>query len=162
MQLVTHEIFIRPFNSDDADAMAALFKASVLELGRRFYNHAQVIAWAARGPSPERIKARNKQGLHTWVAVNANIEILAYGELESDGHIDQLYARPDVAGMGVVSKLYDELERVARDLELNRLYTEASEGARRFFFKKDFTEIGRKDFKIGGVSIHNYEMEKQL
>ena len=156
------DMSIRPFSSDDADAMAVLFKSSVLELGRHFYNDEQVRAWAARGPIPEGIRARNKNGLRTLVAVNAGNAVVAYAELEEDGHIDQVYARPDVAGKGVVSKLYDELESLARENGLNRLYTEASEGARRFFIKKDFVETERRTFEIEGVSIHNFAMEKWL
>lgn len=142
--------------------MSALFKASVLELGRHFYTREQVVAWAARGPSPQRIIARNQLGLWTLIAENDEGEILAYGELEADGHIDQVYARPDSGGKGIVSKLYDELEKLARKNGLNKLHTEASEGARRFFLKKNFVEICRKDFQIEGVSIHNFAMEKEL
>lgn len=142
--------------------MSTLFKASVLELGKYFYSQEQVIAWAARGPSPEKIRARNQGGLWTLIAENAQGEILAFAELEADGHIDQVYARPDAAGQGIVSNLYDALETQAREAGLNRLYTEASEGARRFFLKKNFMEIGRREFQIEGVSIHNYAMEKGL
>jgi len=144
------------------EEMSALFRASVLELGRRFYTDEQVIAWAARGPSPEKIITRNLSGLHTLITESAGNEILAYAELEPNGHIDQVYARPDAAGTGVVSKLYDELEAKARKLKLGKLYTEASEGARRFFLKKKFVDLGRRDFKIEDVAIHNYGMEKKL
>lgn len=159
---MTQDVIIRAFTPDDAEEMSALFKASVLKLGTRFYTCDQVTAWAERGPSPQKIVTRNKEGLRTLVAQNTEGEILAYAELEADGHIDQVYARPDAAGKGVVSNLYDELETTARKLNLSKLYTEASEGARRFFRKKNFIEIGRRDFEIDGVVIHNFAMEKEL
>jgi hypothetical protein len=43
-----------------------------------------------------------------------------------------------------------------------RLYTEASEPARRFFAKRGFVEVSRNDFEIVGVPIHNFRMEKSL
>jgi putative acetyltransferase len=88
--------------------------------------------------------------------------LLAFGDLEADGHIDFLYAAPQAAGTGIVSVLFDALEVAARAQGAARLYTEASEAARRFFLKKDFTLLHRRDFKVGEVSMHNYAMEKQL
>ena len=152
----------RFYKPSDADQIAELFQRSVLELGPRFYSDAQVAAWAARGPSPDRVRARNADGLITFVKVNANDRIMAYAELETDGHIDQVYAHPDVAGQGVVSALMEELESHGCDMGLRELYTEASEGARPLFLKKGFVDEGRRDFEIGGVSIHNYAMRKAL
>lgn len=123
----------RLFKADDAAQISELFQRSVLELGPRFYSDAQVEAWAARGPSPDRVRARNADGLITFVKVDANDRVMAYAELETVGHIDQLYAHPDVAGQGFVSTLMDDLETHARDMGLRELYSEASEGARPLF-----------------------------
>ena len=82
--------------------------------------------------------------------------------LNTHGHIDHVYCRPSVAGTGLVSSLYDHLETHAVQLGLKKLYTEASEGARRFFLKKGFMDQGRIDFDIDGVPIHNYNMDKLI
>lgn len=97
-----------------------------------------------------------------FVATDECDEPLAYGDLEADGHIDHLFCRPDVAGTGVTSALYDRLENIGRDLGLQLLYVEASEPARRFFERKGFTALMRREFPIRGVLIHNYYMEKRL
>jgi putative acetyltransferase len=39
---------------------------------------------------------------------------------------------------------------------------EASEPARRFFLKRGYAVLERRDFEIGGVPIHNYAMERRL
>ncbi len=153
---------VRRFKPEDAHHISSLFKRSVLELGRRFYSQKQVMSWAVRGPAVKDILARNEDGRLTFVSVNNSDHVMAYAELEADGHIDHVYALPEVAGTGVVSLLYDELERQARLLGIQLLYTVASEGARRFFLKKGFTDHGRRDFDIEGVSIHNYHMDKTL
>jgi len=41
-----------------------------------------------------------------------------------------------------------------------RLYTEASELARRLFARKGFTVLKRQDLVVNGVAMHNYAMEK--
>lgn len=155
-------MLIRYFQKDDAVQIANVFKRSVLELGPFFYSNEQVVAWAARGPTKDSILTRNAGGLTTVVSVNEAGDIEAYGELEQDGHIDQLYAVPEARGTNVIPHIYDRIELLARERNHDRLYTEASEGARRFFLKKGFIDRGRRDFEIEGITIHNYAMDKAL
>lgn len=88
--------------------------------------------------------------------------MVGYGDLESDGHIDHLYCRPEAAGTGVAATLLEELITRARDSGIERLYVEASELARGLFERRGFTVLHRRDFDVRGVAIHNYAMEKQL
>ena len=153
---------IRAFQPSDAQQIADLFQRSVIELGRKFYTQEQVEAWAARGPTAQSVISRNAAHRLTFVYTISSGDVAAYAELEPDGHIDQVYALPEIAGTGTVSALYDHVENKAEKLGIKKLYTEASESARRFFLKKNFVEYGRRDFEIEGVSIHNYSMEKIL
>jgi putative acetyltransferase len=54
------------------------------------------------------------------------------------------------------------LEAEAQQRGLTRLYSEASEAARRFFLKQGFTVTARRDFAVSGVAIHNYAVQKRL
>ncbi len=152
----------RLFRPEDAAQIEQVFQASVTQLGPRFYSEAQVKAWAAHGPNVSQILDRNKDGRITFVATDIKQEVLAYGELEPDGHIEHLYARPDAAARDIVSALYDRLEVNAKELGIQTLYTEASEAARRFFLKKEYVDQGRQDFVIQNISIYNYAMTKSL
>lgn len=153
---------IRPFRNADAEPLSALYRRSVETVGPRGYAPEQVAAWASMSPSPERLRALAGDGRTTLVAVDAADEPLAFGDLEADGHIHFLYCAPEAAGTGIVAGLYAGLERRARDAGMARLYSEASEAARRFFLKQGFTVLARRDFEIGGVPIHNYAVEKRL
>ena len=62
----------------------------------------------------------------------------------------------------MASLLYQALEAAARAREMPRLYSEASEAARRFFLKRGFVELSRRQMEIGGVAIHNFAVEKVL
>ena len=152
---------IRTFQPEDAVALSALFYRSVTHLGRRAYSAAQVAAWAARTPTPGRMHQLGRDGRLVLVAVVGQ-RIVAYGDLEQRGHIDHLYAAPEVAGKGLTSHLYDCLEKAAREQGIDQLFTEASELAKPFFTRKGFTLQKRRDFEIMGVAIHNYSMIKQL
>jgi putative acetyltransferase len=153
---------IRPYEASDASHLSALYRRSVETIGPRDYSAAQVAAWASRCPSPERIGALANDGRCMLVAVDATDAPLAFGDLEPDGHIHFLYCAPEVAGTGAASALYEALESRARELGIDRLYAEASEAARRFFLRKGFTVVRRRDFDIDGVPIHNYAVEKRL
>jgi putative acetyltransferase len=152
---------IRRFRPADAQALADLYHASVHQVGIRDYSAAQVEVWspAPRSPAAYVAHAANRVFL---VAVNDAGEPIGYGDLEPDGHIDHLYCRPDHVGTGVGALLYAALEAVARAANIDFLFVEASEAARRLFERRGFQVEHRRDSDIDGVSIHNYRMTKRL
>jgi len=153
---------VRPYKPDDAPALVALFHAAVHEIARLYYSRAQVNAWAPAVPEVAQFQARAADGRTLLVAVDEEDVPLAYVDLEEDGHIDHLFCRPEFAGTGVAAMLYAALESAARARGIGLVYVEASEPARHFFAKQDFRLIGRRDFEIAGVAIHNFEMEKKI
>jgi 8-oxo-dGTP pyrophosphatase MutT (NUDIX family) len=153
---------VRPFRPDDAPALARLFHDAVHGIAAHHYTPAQVAAWAPAVPDPARFLARAADGRTLLVAEAADGTPLAYGDVEADGHIDHLFCRPDAAGAGIAARLYDALEAAARGRGIARLHTEASEPARRFFERRGFDLLHRRDFELAGVPIHNYAMAKRL
>jgi putative acetyltransferase len=153
---------IRLYRDGDAPALARIFYDSVRQAALGDYTRAQVEAWAPRVADPARFAAKAADGRLFLVAVNEQDEPIAFGDLEQGGHIDYLYCRPDFVGKGVASALYDRLEAHARANAMPRLYSEASELARRLLLRKGFTVVTRRDFEVNGVMIHNYAMEKVL
>jgi putative acetyltransferase len=153
---------IRPFQPGDEAKLAALFHAAIHQIAAQHYSPEQVNAWAPQVPDAARFLARGTDGRTLLIAVDGVGDPLAYGDVEADGHIDHLFCRPDMAGKGITAQLYEALEQAARDHEIDLLFTEASEPARRFFLKRGFEVIERRDFEISGVPIHNYRMEKRL
>jgi len=154
-------MLIRTFKPTDADALAALFHASVHHAGVRDYSPEQVAAWSPSKPDPESY-LRQSEGRLIFVAQDKNGEPIGYGDLEPDGHIDHLYCRPDVIGTGVGSALYVEIEAAARKVGISVLFVEASEAARRLFERRGFSIEARKCFTVNGVAIHNYRMSKAI
>ena len=150
---------IRPYQDGDAEALAAVFERAVRTIGARDYSPAQIAAWIGDAPRTDVFRARMADGRRCWVALDGGGRVTAFVDLEADGHIDFLFADPDVAGRGVASDLLDVLERTARDDGMARLYVEASEAARRFLTKRGYRVERRRDVEIRGVAIHNYDME---
>ncbi|MEM8489090.1 MAG: GNAT family N-acetyltransferase [Bacteroidota bacterium] len=152
---------IRPCRSEDAVALSSLFYRSVKHLGVRKYSDEQVEAWASQTPTPGRMHRMGHDGRLRLVAI-VRQQIVVYCDLEQDGHIDHLYAAPEVAGQGYASHLYETLEAEALQLGIKKLVTEASEVAKPFFERKGFDVQQRRELQLGGVAIHNYAMTKAL
>lgn len=154
-------MLIRLFDPSDADALAALFHASIHEAAIRDYSPEQIAVWSPSKPEPERY-LRQVEGRMSFVAVGDDGRPVGYGNLDSDGHIDHLYCRPDMIGTGVGSALYAAIEVAARRAGVTVLFVEASEGARRLFERRGFGIDDRNDFTLNGVAIHNYSMSKPI
>lgn len=160
---------IRPFRTSDAPALAELTLAAIRQVGSHAYSAAQVAAWAARHPGPERFIARAEQGAAIFVAADLADQPLAYALLEVDpeqsGHLDMLYCHPEHTRKGLAGQVLTAAEDHARSIGLRRLYTEASELACPAFERAGYAVTHRRDFEIegpnGAVAIHNYAMEKR-
>jgi putative acetyltransferase len=153
---------IRDYEAEDAPQIARLYYDSARTLGLRRYSPEQVAAWAPAPADPALVHARAGDGRTTLVAVGPSGDLLGYGDLETDGHIDHLYCGPDAAGRGVAPALLQALLGRAESAGLPRVFVEASELARGLFERHGFRLVARRDFEVRGVPIHNYAMERRL
>jgi putative acetyltransferase len=156
------QVTVRTYEPRDAAGLADVFYRSVREVARSDYTDDQVKAWVPGPLNVEREHLRSSDGRLVLVAANEQDGVVAFIDLEPDGHIDRLYCAPEAAGRGIASRLYDGLEAAAREQGIARLFTEASELARRFFEGKGFVVLERQDKILRGVPIHNYRMAKTL
>jgi putative acetyltransferase len=156
------EVTIRGYEQRDADDLADVFFRSVRQVAISDYTPAQVQAWAPERRTPEQSHQWAGDGRLVLLATNENDRAVAFIDLEPDGHIDHLFCAPEAAGRRIASQLYEAAEAAARQQDIGRLYTEASELARRFFERKGFVVLERQDMVVRGEPIHNYKMAKDL
>jgi putative acetyltransferase len=156
------DCWIRPYTAEDAPHLAELFFRSVRTLGLRRYSAEQVAVWAPGLPTPATVHRRATDGRLTLVAIDGSERRLAYGDLEPNGHIDQLFAHPRAAGLGTAGRVLDQLISHAVQWRLASLHTEASELACSLFAGRGFELRGRRDFERQGVAIHNYAMTLEI
>jgi putative acetyltransferase len=156
------EVTIRAYERRDAADVADVFYRSVREVALSDYTAEQVTAWVPGRWDAEQEHRRSGDGRLVLVAADESGHVVAFIDLEPDGHIDRLFCAPEAAGRGIASRLYEAVETAARAQGIERLFTEASELARRFFERKGFTVLQRQDKILRGVPIHNYQMAKTL
>ncbi len=160
---------LRRFRTSDAPALVEPTLAAIRALGTQAYTSEQFAAWAARNTEPDRFVERVRDGADIIIATDSGNRPVAYALLKCDirgAHLDMLYCHPDHARRGLAARPLAKAEERARNLALDRLFTEASELARPTFERAGYSVLNRRDFNIEhqgrGVPIHNYAMEKRL
>ncbi|MCA8883259.1 MAG: GNAT family N-acetyltransferase [Rhodobacteraceae bacterium] len=152
---------IRSYRATDADELHQIFRAAVLDGAAAHYSDAQRRAWAgAAGPPGPEWEARLNAHV-TWVAVDATGP-LGFMTMGRDGHLDLAFVRPEAAGTGVADALHDRILRSASDLGLDRLTTDASLRAQRFFTRMGWRLLRRQVVQLHGECLENAAMEKRL
>lgn len=151
---------IRLFQPEDTSQIAQLFHNTVRKVNIQDYSLRQVTAWA-----PDDIYFRDWVTIcssnFTYVAWE-NEEILGFGELKSNGHIDCFYIHAQHQRQGIGSKIYQAIEIKAKQLKNTRLTTEASITAKPFFISQGFKIVNPQQVSCRGEIFINYLMEKVL
>jgi putative acetyltransferase len=153
-------ITLRPYRSDDAPALLALFRDTIRRVNCRDYSPAQLAAWASDDIDTVAWFGRFS-GRFVPVAEEAGRPV-GFAELEPDGHIDRVYVSADHQRRGIGQQLLAAVVAEARRLGLGRLFTEASITARPFFEAQGFVVLAPQVVTCRGVEFVNYRMERVL
>lgn len=137
-----------------------LFYNTVHEINIQDYTQEQINAWAPENMDYE-VWHKRLQAKLPYIAED-NGEIVGFGELEANGHIDCFYCHSKYQKKGIGSKLLSHIENTAKSQGIKRLYTEASITAKLFFQSKGFCIVREQQVELRGVLFQNYVMEKYL
>lgn len=151
---------IRRYRAEDAPLLARIFYETVHSVNGADYTPAQLHAWAPEVPDAQLWHARMSRR-HTLVAEEDG-EPIAFAELEPDGHLDMFYCHKRALRRGTGTRLYHAVECVARELGLERIFTEASITARAFFEHQGYRVKEVRTVVQRGAEVTNYAMEKAL
>lgn len=150
---------LRPMLPADAAYLAAIYRASVMELTSDDYSEAQQAAWAETSEKPD-FPAKLSNQL-TLVATVASAPV-AFILLKGADHIGMLYVHPGVVRQGIATMLYDAIEKLASARGAKQLTVDASDTARPFFVKQGFEGVQRNTVLVGEEWLGNTLMKKAL
>ena len=151
---------IRNYEIGDTQEIVKLFYDTVHQINIRDYTKAQVDAWAPADIDLE-IWIKSLSSKLTFVAEEGDI-IAGFGELEINGHIDRLYCHKYFQRKGVGTQILECLEAKAKDLGINKIFTEASITAKPFFESQKFIVIKKQEVERRGEKLINFAMEKNI
>ena len=153
-------MLIREYRLSDTKAIMKLFYNTIHEINICDYTQEQVDAWAPKNMDYD-VWHKRLQAKLPYIAEN-NGEIVGFGELEADGHIDCFYCHSKYQRKGIGSTLLSYIENTAKLQGIKRLYTEASITAKPFFQTKGFNVVREQEVERRGGWLKNYVMEKHL
>ena len=153
-------VHIRPYQAADAAAMVALKRETIRRVNRRDYSPEQVAAWApddrAMSQWPDRLVGR-----FIVIAEEAG-QIIGFGDVGLDGHIDQCFVHADHQRRGVGRSILAALLSEARRRGLARLTSDVSITARPFFEAQGFVVDAEQTVHVKGMAFVNFRMSRQM
>jgi GNAT superfamily N-acetyltransferase len=153
------ELSIRPFRPQDAGAVSALVRRSLLEVNIRDYDPAQVAAWAAYY-TPEEI-ARVAGAGRLYVAWRGSRAVgsgaVAPGP-EGGCVLRTVFVLPEEQGQGVGRRIVETLERDPAFLAADPIALDASKTSRGFYEALGYVHTGGAPHL---VDDDHYPMEKR-
>ncbi len=154
------ETGIRQFTKQDAQATAKIFYDAVHRGSAGHYDQAQRQAWAPGVPAlPDWL---DRLAAQTTLVAERHGSIVGFMTLDTRGYIDLAFVSPDCMGQGVARLLYSAIEAEALTAGFDRLSTQASHQARRFFERQGWSVVRQQTVSPRGVVLTNFVMEKPL
>jgi putative acetyltransferase len=154
------KLALRPFLPDDAEVMAEIFHASIMDLTGDDYSEAQQEAWASTADDDVAFGKRLGQQLTLVATLEGSL--VGFASLGPGGKIDMLYVHPAAAGQGVAAMLIDALEKLAGARKAEKLIVDASDTARGFFEKRGYVAQQRNTVTVGDEWLANTTLYKAL
>ncbi|GGA69655.1 acetyltransferase [Arenimonas soli] len=151
-------IRLRTGGAGDARELAALFTASVHELGKAYYDDEQRRAWAS--PEPDLARWQDRLAALNVLVAGRNGQTAGFIAFTPDGYIDLLFTAPAHARHGVARALFLAAERHLHALGTYDLHTHASRVARPFFEQVGFTVLAPETVDRDGVALERFAMRK--
>lgn len=149
-------IELRKYRPEDIEEMTQLFYHTVHTINAADYTEEQLDAWADGKADKEKWN-QSFLSHSTWVAVEGQ-KIVGFADMDEEGYLDRLYVHKDFQGMGIASRLCDQLEGESSSL---RFFTHASITARPFFEKRGYRVERQQQVERKGVWLTNYLMVKR-
>jgi GNAT superfamily N-acetyltransferase len=153
-------MIVRRYRKGEEAQIKAIYHNTIHKVNIRDYSQAQVDAWAPDYFTLQDCIKRLEQK-NPFVAVESE-QILGYGELDKDGHIDCFYCHHEWQGKGVGKAIYNAIEEEARRMGIKRLFAEASITAKGFFEKMGFITEKEQKVAIRGQDLTNFIVSKSL
>lgn len=106
----------REYKNTDLHAVMDLFYVTVHEVNKNDYSEEQLDAIAPKDAN-EYHWEKSLEKNHT-IVVEEDDKLIAFGNIGKTGYLDRLYVHPDYLRKGIASKLVEELEEYAKNMEV--------------------------------------------
>lgn len=152
---------IRTAHQSDSAELRDLYRNTVLTVNRRDYSQAEVEDWASCGEDLSKIEGMIKSH-YFIVAVNHQSQIVGFSSITPQGYLHSMFVHKDFQGVGVATRLLEEIERYAVENQISRITSEVSLTARPFFERRGYIMEVEQKRKANQLSLTNFLMAKEM
>ncbi|AWH83951.1 GNAT family N-acetyltransferase [Flavobacterium album] len=149
---------IRPYRSEDCDAIVQLFRETVHSVNAKDYTKGLLDAWAPAQIDNARWNSVLSANF-TIVVESEDGTIIGFGDIDSTGYFDHLFVHRDFQGQHVATSIANAIETFARKKSFERITVAASITAKPFFEKRGYRIIKEQQVERNGQVLTNYMME---
>lgn len=165
-------LLILPYNQHLLRAVYDVFYQAVHTTCAQDYSEAQLDAWAPEF-TLELGKAFHERLEHNYCIVaclsfdakddvGGSMQVVGFGSLTQEGHLDHLFVAPQMQGQGVGAELCHCLENVSAREGRSTITTDASISAKPFFEKLGFKVQQEQQVTVRGQTLTNYHLQKAM
>jgi putative acetyltransferase len=151
---------LRRARPEDAATVARLFRDTVRSVNRQDYSDAQIDAWAPYEVDLDRWRQLIENS-HFLVASSGGM-VVGFANLDGEDYVDLLYVHKDLLRRRIAARLIEEIEREAKKRGAQRLWTQSSITAKKFFERQGFVVRQPQRVEHNGQTFDNYVMEKRI
>ena len=151
---------IRPYHSDDCQAILSLFYETVHKINRRDYTREQIEAWTNNN-NIDPIAWNLSLIHHKTLVAEMDNTIVGFGDLNGN-FLDRLYVHAEYQRRGIATAIMDRLERYAAEQNYTTIVTHASITAYPFFRDRNDQLLKEQQVERHGVFLKNIMMQKEL
>jgi putative acetyltransferase len=151
---------LRRGRPEDALTVARLFRDTVRSVNRMDYTEAQLDAWAPYQVDLDHWREAIENS-HFLIAVSGGM-VVGFANLDGKDYVDQVFVHKDLLRKRIATKLIEEIEREAKRRGSDRLWTQSSITAKRFFERQGFAVQQEQRVTYNGQIFDNLVMEKRL
>ena len=153
-------IDLRRGTPNDVVTVARLFRDTVRSVNRKDYSDAHIDAWAPYEVDLDHWR-QVIENSHFLVAVSGGM-VVGFANLDGQDYVDQLFVHKDLLRKRIATRLLEEIEREAKRRGAQRIWTQSSITAKKFFERQGFITLQAQRVEHNGQVFENYAMEKRI
>ena len=140
-------------------AIATIFRNAIYKTAISYYSQEQILAWCPREINYNywQWRCELKRPFVYW----RNDNVVGFIEFDCNGHIDCHYVNPEYNRQGIGGELLRHVIQISVELNMDKIFVEASHIAKGLYLKNGFTEICLHKVIRHGVIIDNWILERK-
>ncbi|WP_103070975.1 GNAT family N-acetyltransferase [Aquimarina sediminis] len=144
----------------DLSLMQHLFYQTVITYGAMVFTKSEIKIYSRLAIDKSYWQEKFKKDFVYNAKLNG--EIVGSFSMDKKGNIEYIFVHMNYHGRGIASKLYETIEEIAKDFNIDTLTTDINMLTQNFFQKKGFEIVKNAVKVVGGEEVTSYRGVKQL